>query len=97
MLISRFIVKSIKDETISEYKAKGDALIRELMEFARGFKDDPEEEGVMERVKRVSGKKEVAEGEIEEVEKEVERVLKMFYLQMRVQGKLKEFKEDYFQ
>lgn len=30
------------------------------------------------------------------LEKDIERMLKMFYLQMKVQGSLKEFREDYF-
>ena len=30
------------------------------------------------------------------LEKDIERMLKMFYLQMKVQGMLKEYKEDYF-
>lgn len=30
------------------------------------------------------------------LEKDIERMLKMFYLQMRVKGLLNEFRDDYF-
>jgi len=39
---------------------------------------------------------EAEQAQIDLVEAEIERMLRMFYLHMRVKGMLKEFKDDYF-
>jgi hypothetical protein len=33
---------------------------------------------------------------VSEIDRDIERMLKMFYLQMRVKGMLNEFRDDYF-
>lgn len=38
----------------------------------------------------------VTDEEIEQVQSEIERVVKLFHLQMKVKGMLKPFKDDYF-
>ena len=38
----------------------------------------------------------MAEHKIDDLTQEIERVVKMFYLQMKVKGNLKAYKEDYF-
>ena len=53
----------------------------------------------MDKLKRVVTEKkgeEVSEEEVAGMEREIERVIKMFYLHMRVNGLIKEQKEDYF-
>ena len=91
-----FIQYSLTEETISEYKLKPTTLITELISFAKTFKDDDDDPSVLERLRHALQAKDMFRDDVESVEKEVERVLKMFYLQMRVKGHLKPFKEDYF-
>jgi hypothetical protein len=51
-LIARFLINSIKEETISEYKLFGDSLIKELIVFAKEFFDD-DELNVFDRLKTI--------------------------------------------
>jgi hypothetical protein len=41
-------------------------------------------------------REEISDSVIDSLSKEVNRVLKMFYLHMKVKGQLKPFREDYF-
>jgi hypothetical protein len=96
MLAARFITKSVQDETISEYKVKGDLLLKELVTFAKEFKDDDEHPSILDKMKDLLKKDKVEITEMEQVDKELDRIIKMFYLDMRVKGLINEFKEDYF-
>jgi hypothetical protein len=88
-LLANFIRHSLKDESISQYKLKPSALVTELIQFSNTFKDDEDEPSILES-------QTPTRDEVEQVESELERVLRMFYLQMRVKGHLKPYKEDYF-
>lgn len=50
----------------------------------------------MDRVRKAAGEQLLREDEVEAVQGEIERVVRMFYLQMKVKGMLKPLKEDYF-
>ncbi len=68
--------------------------------FAKEFFDE-EEQNVFDRLRAVlsiprNESDLINEGSIQKIENDVDRVIKMFYLQMRVKGLIKEFKEDYF-
>ena len=75
---------------------KPSTLVAELITFANTFKDDEDEPNVLEKLKELSLSQRPTREDVESVESELERVLKMFYLQMRVKGHLKPYKEDYF-
>ena len=95
-LLVSFIRHSIADETISQYKLKSQALISELVKFASEFKEDEDDPSILDKVKKASEDYLLKESEIEALQEEVERVVRMFYLQMKVKWHLKPFKEDYF-
>jgi hypothetical protein len=86
----------LKDESISQYKLKPSALVTELIQFSNTFKDDEDEPSILEKLKDLLKSQTPTRDEVEQVESELERVLRMFYLQMRVKGHLKPYKEDYF-
>ncbi len=44
----------------------------------------------------MAGKHMITDPQIEVIQSEIERVVKMFYLQMKVKGNLKALKDDYF-
>jgi hypothetical protein len=96
ILVAKFIKQAIRDENISEYQLKGSALIKELLTFTNEFKDEEEDPTVLERLTKCLAQKELVQEDYEKTEREIERVIKMFYLQMRVRGQLKQYKEDYF-
>ena len=96
MLVATFIRNALKDETISEFKLKPTTMINELIAFSQNFKDDEDDANIIEKLSVVLKSKTVSEDDIAVIEKEVERVLKMFYLHMRVKGHIKAFKDDYF-
>jgi hypothetical protein len=126
VLVAYFIVKTVKDESISEYKPKGDSLLEELFEFAEKHDldlgragdlegEDSDLSGLEEEEASVSRKQKKApklleklreacltsgdrmeEAEIAQLEDQIESTLKMFYLHLRVKGKINEFREDYF-
>jgi hypothetical protein len=93
-------------EAISQYKIAAKDIIKELLDFADKFErvdsldsddiiDDDvevEKETLLTRIDRVLQDNKGAD----ELQKDIERMLKMFYLQMRVKGLLKEFRDDYF-
>jgi hypothetical protein len=81
-----FIKQSIKEENISEYRPKANVLIQELINFASEFKDDEEDPSALEKLKSALGASEIEDKEIKSLETELERVIKMFYLHMRVKG-----------
>lgn len=96
MLLVNFIKQSIKEETISQYKLNASSLIKELVQFAHEFKDEDDEPSLIEKIKNASGEFMMREDQIENLQAETNRVIKMFYLQMKVKGLLKPLKEDYF-
>ena len=68
----------------------------QLIRFAETFKDDEDEPSIIEKL-RVALKLEIISNhDMKQLESEIERTLKMFYLQMRVKGNLKPYKDDYF-
>ena len=93
ILVVHFLKHTLIEENISQYKVKGAALIRELVEFARNFRDEEEQQSVMDKIEGLvrSGEE---KGGVEE--EEIERVVKMFQLKMQVKGMMKPYKEDYF-
>ena len=96
VLLVRFIRQSIAEETISQYKLKSSLLINELVSFAQDFKDDEDEPNILQKIKTASQDYLLKPSQIAEIESEMERVVKMFYLQMKVKGHLKALKDDYF-
>lgn len=94
--MASFIRHSIKEESISEYKLKPSALVEELTTFASNFKDDEEEPSLLEKLAAILKSRTAPKDSVIALEEEMERVLKMFYLQMRVKGHLKPYKDDYF-
>lgn len=54
VLIVSFIRQSIQEETISQYKLKSNALIKELVQFASEFQDDEDEPNLLEKIKKAS-------------------------------------------
>jgi len=96
VLLASFIRHSIKEESISEYKLKPSALVDELITFATNFKDDEEEPSLLEKLAAILKSRTAPKDSVIALEEEMERVLKMFYLQMRVKGHLKPYKDDYF-
>jgi hypothetical protein len=66
------------------------------MNFARDFKDDEDEPSLLEKIKNAAQAKEFSSQDAQNLQEEIQRVVKMFYLQMKVKGHLKPLKEDYF-
>jgi len=98
-IVVAFIRQSIVDETISMYKPKGMALVQELIKFANEFKedeDDDKEIPLLAKVKSICGEQLATDDHIANVQREIERVVKLFHLQMKVKGQLKPLKDDYF-
>jgi hypothetical protein len=98
-ILVAFIRQSIVDESVSMYKPKGMALVAELVKFATEFKEDEDDESetsLIEKVKKICGEQMVTDTQIEYMQGEIERVVKLFHLQMKVKGQLKQFKDDYF-
>ena len=89
-------MQALRDENISEYKPRGTALIKDLIAFASDFKEEEDEPNALEKIRHVALSNEAKAQNIQTLEEELERLIKMFYLHMRVQGKLNPFKEDYF-
>ena len=96
ILLVHFIRQSIAEETISQYKLKSSQLIKELVAFAQDFKDDEDEPSLLEKIRTASQDYLLKTSQIQGVQSEIERVVKMFYLQMKVKGHLKPLKDDYF-
>ena len=109
VILVKFITQTVENETISQYKVAGKELLKELLSFAETFEtqqnqeeeediidddDEPEVTGpnLLSRVDKVLQENKGSE----DLEKDIERMLKMFYLQMRVKGLLNEFRDDYF-
>lgn len=80
VLLVAFIRQSIAEETISQYKLKSQALINELVKFASEFKDEEEDPSLLEKIKKASTEFLMRDDHIEELQAEVDRVVKMFYL-----------------
>ena len=80
VLLVAFIRQSITEETISQYKLKSQALINELVKFASEFKDEEEDPSLLEKIKKASTEFLMRDDHIEELQAEVDRVVKMFYL-----------------
>ena len=110
MIVTKFITQSIKSESISQYQIRGPEIIKELLTFARNFGNSIKEDedliidsddegqatgGLVERVELTMSAPSTPQ-EQAELLVEIERMVKMFYLEMRVKGKLTEFKNDYF-
>lgn len=86
VLLVTFIRQSIADESISQYKMKSSTLINELVNFANEFKDEEDDPSLLERIKTASGQFLLRDDQIDALQEEIERVIKMFYLQMKVKG-----------
>lgn len=66
------------------------------MKFASEFKDDEDEPSLLEKISKASKEYLLTDDHIEGLQEEIERVVKMFYLHMKVKGQLKPYKDDYF-
>ena len=95
-MVASFIRQSLYEENISQYKPKGSHLIKELLQFAQDFKDDEDDPNILEKIKHIALNLNATKEDLLTIESEQERLVKMFYLHMRVQGKLNPLKEDYF-
>lgn len=71
-------------------------MIAELTKFANEFKDDDDEPSLMQKIKEASRSIDITQEKVDELQEEIDRVVKMFYLQMKVKGQLKPLKDDYF-
>lgn len=112
VIVAKFIEVTLKAETISQYKIQGNKIIQELLQFARGFESGQQADEESEIIDEEALGKKAKEGlanrielmmenkpSLEEQEKllqDMNRMLRMFYLEMRVKGKLSELKNDYF-
>ena len=56
----------------------------------------PSKNTIKSRIQRALQNNDLSEAEEKALESDIERMLKMFYLEMRVKGMLTEFKNDYF-
>ena len=110
VILVKFITQTVENETISQYKVGGKDLLKELMAFAETFEteqaqededdiiDDDEPEvtaPALNLLSRVDKVLQENKGE-KDLDRDIDRMLKMFYLQMRVKGLLNEFRDDYF-
>ena len=104
-LAAFFLKKSIDDETISQFKVIGSKLLEELFNFIEndfvdsGSLQEEETEGssLLQRIKLSCECTQVLDrAQVEALQIEVERALRLFMLHMQVKGKLHEFKQDYF-
>jgi hypothetical protein len=84
ILVAMFIRQALVDENISQYRPKGNHLIKELIQFAQDFKDDEDEPNALERIRKVALSYDTGLDEARSLEEELERLIKMFYLHMRV-------------
>jgi hypothetical protein len=71
---------SISEETISQYKLKSNALIKELVAFTTDFNDDEDEPNLLEKIKKASETYMITDDQIADLQAEIDRVVKMFYL-----------------
>ncbi len=73
----------------------GSQLISELFDFVQEFEE--EEEGNFSLLSKITDTLDAENADaVRDLEEDIERVLKLFYLRMKVQNKLKTHKEDYF-
>ena len=67
-------------------------MIQELFTFVEEFEEDEEVSvSLLEQIRA-----NMQSNDLSALEEDIDRVLKLFYLRMKVQGKLKGHKEDYF-
>ncbi len=71
-------------------------MIKELITFASEFQDDEDEPNLLQKIKQASQQYMMTEHQIEALQEEIRRVVKMFYLQMKVKNNLKPLRDDYF-
>lgn len=71
-------------------------MISELVAFAQDFKDEDDDLSIIDKIKNTACERMVPEHTIGDLCREIERVVKMFYLSAKVKGQLKQYKEDYF-
>lgn len=108
IIIARFIEHAMEEEIISQFKLSGQPLVEEFLTFVSNFENNLDDEDADEdapfaqndlltRIREAcSSTSDVPASAIETIEGELSRVLRMFYLHMRMQRQLKPNKEDYF-
>ena len=103
VIISKFLEQAVADETISQFNSPGNQIIDDLISFASNFDQQQIEESDIidesdeEQVSLVQRIDSALKGEgAQDLERDMQRMLKMFYLESRIRGKLHEYKDDYF-
>jgi len=100
----------MESETISQYSITPQRIIKELMIFADQFgsnevdsdilpdSDDEEASSTGNMFPRIKNAidDQLTDKETDTLMKDIDRMLRMFYLEARVKGFLKEYKSDYF-
>ena len=98
VIIAKFIEYSMQEETISQYKLSGQALVEEFLQFVSTFEnnldlddEDADEEAdltkndLLSRITEACRSSNMPQSSTELIEVELNRVLRMFYLHMRMQ------------
>jgi hypothetical protein len=90
ILLFKFVQHAVRNETISQYNVKdlGSAFLAFSEEY-REFDNDMNLQEVLKDLIEIEGDSAV-------LTESVDRVAKMFFLQMKIEGKVKQFKETYF-
>jgi hypothetical protein len=107
VLAAYFIKEATTEETISQYKEVGSKLLKELFDFVQHdfvdtnqlLADDNEiqsKSSLLERIRLTCMAPELEREQIDFLEEEIARALRMFMIHLQVKGKLREFKLDYF-
>jgi len=107
VLAAYFIKEATIEETISQYKEVGSKLLKELFDFVQHdfvdtnqlLADDNEiqsKSSLLERIRLTCMAPELEREQIDFLEEEIARALRMFMIHLQVKGKLREFKLDYF-
>jgi hypothetical protein len=107
VLAAYFIKEATTEETISQYKEVGSKLLKELFDFVQHdfvdtnqlLADDNEiqsKSSLLERIRLSCMAPELEREQIDFLEEEIARALRMFMIHLQVKGKLREFKLDYF-
>lgn len=100
VLAALFLKRAIDEETISQFKDSGSKLLHELVSFVENdfvqtsqlLEDEPAEKeaSLLERIKLACQQATIKIEEVEFLQGEIERALRMFMLQMQVKGRLHE-------
>ena len=106
ILSAFFLQNVVEDGSISQYELKGEALLQELFTFVEdefvttdvySEEDSSDAISLLQRIRLACGSESnVDPAHVEFLTSELHRALRMFMLQQQIQGKYKEFKDDYF-